>query len=124
MRRGPHPAAPHALHLDDPRLSIVLVSYQAPHVAGRAAAAEAADRAFPRPQVEQVGGGGLRSTASPATPTRTISWRCWDRRWGETGKMRLVHGEPPQAEALAAGLRGLGFGDVAVPHREEHVRVA
>ena len=42
----------------------------------------------------------------------------------ETGKVRLVHGEPPQAEALAAGLRALGFPDVAIPHREEHVRVA
>jgi metallo-beta-lactamase family protein len=37
------------------------------------------------------------------------------------GQVRLVHGEPQAAEALAAGLRGLGFADVAVPARGEKI---
>jgi metallo-beta-lactamase family protein len=111
------------LHLDDPRTSIVLVSYQAPHTPG-------AQLLELRPTVRFHG----------------RSWNKWAEvmsingfsghadhddflallgpALGETGKIRLVHGEPPQAEALADGLRGLGFRDVAVPHREEHVRVA
>jgi metallo-beta-lactamase family protein len=111
------------LHLDDPRCSIVLVSYQAPQSLGA--------------QLLQL------------RPTVRFHGRSWNK-WAEvvsingfsghadhddflallgpalreTGKIRLVHGEPPQAEALAAGLRQLGFADVAVAHREEHVRVA
>lgn len=110
------------LHLDDPRCSVVLVSYQAPHSLGA--------------QLLQL------------RPTVRFHGRTWNK-WaeivsisgfsghadhddflallapalGETGKVRLVHGEPPQAQALAADLRRLGFTDVAIPHREEHVRV-
>jgi metallo-beta-lactamase family protein len=43
---------------------------------------------------------------------------------GVTGKVRLVHGEPEQAEALAAGLLRQGFADVAAPRRGETVPVA
>jgi metallo-beta-lactamase family protein len=110
------------LHLDDPRCSIVLVSYQAPQSLGA--------------QLLQL------------RPTVRFHGRSWNK-WAEvvsisgfsghadqedfmallgpaareTGKVRLVHGEPPQAEALAVGLRKLGFADVAVPRREEHVRL-
>src|SRR5579875_1239809 len=111
------------LHIDDPRCSIVLVSYQAPHSLG-------AQLLQLRPTVrfhgrnwnkwaEVVSISGFSGHADHEDflallgPTR-----------GETGKIRLVHGEPPQAEALAAGLRQLGFADVAVPCREEHVMVA
>jgi metallo-beta-lactamase family protein len=34
---------------------------------------------------------------------------------GEVGKVRLIHGERAQAEALADTLRETGFNDVAVP---------
>ena len=36
-----------------------------------------------------------------------------------TERVRLVHGEPERAEALAAGLREIGFGDVSAPERGE-----
>ena len=111
------------LHLDDPRTSIVLVSYQAPHTLG----AQLLQR----------------------KPTVRFHGRNWNK-WAEvvslngfsghadhddflallgpavnpTSKVRLVHGEPPQAAALAADLRQLGFRDVAVPHRQEQVLVA
>jgi metallo-beta-lactamase family protein len=39
----------------------------------------------------------------------------------DTRKVRLVHGEPEQSEALAAALRRNGFPDVGVPQREETV---
>jgi len=38
-----------------------------------------------------------------------------------TGKVRLVHGEPEQAWALADRLSEAGFADVDVPAREEVV---
>ena len=40
---------------------------------------------------------------------------------GSTRKVRLVHGEPPQAESLRDSLRQAGFPDVEVPRREEVV---
>ena len=43
---------------------------------------------------------------------------------GKTGRVRLVHGEPEQSEALADRLRRLGFADVGIPRREEVVKVA
>ena len=111
------------LHLDDPRCSIVLVSYQAPNSLGA--------------QLLQL---------RPTVRFHGRSWNKWAEvvsisgfsghadhddflallgpALGETGKIRLVHGEPPQAEALAADLRKRGFTDVAVPRREEHVQVA
>jgi hypothetical protein len=41
---------------------------------------------------------------------------------GKTRQVRLVHGEPPNAEALAAALREKGFTEVAIPDRGEFVR--
>ena len=38
-------------------------------------------------------------------------------------KVRLVHGEPERAAALADGLRGIGFADVSAPERGESVTV-
>ena len=40
-----------------------------------------------------------------------------------TRQVRLVHGEPEAARALADALRERGFADVAVPRREETVSV-
>ena len=37
--------------------------------------------------------------------------------------VRLVHGEPDKSEALAAGLRGIGFTDVAIPAAGDTVAV-
>jgi metallo-beta-lactamase family protein len=40
---------------------------------------------------------------------------------GQTARVRLVHGEPEQAEALARDLRQRGFFDVEIPERGERV---
>jgi metallo-beta-lactamase family protein len=111
------------LHLDDPRSSIVLVSYQAPHSLG-------AQLLELRPTVrfhgrtwnkwaEVVSLNGFSGHADHDDFLALLG-----PALAETGKVRLVHGEPPQAEALAADLRRISSADVAVPHREEHVRVA
>ena len=42
---------------------------------------------------------------------------------GTARRVRLVHGEPERAAALAEGLRAAGFADVAVPERGESVAV-
>jgi metallo-beta-lactamase family protein len=111
------------LHLDDPRTSIVLVSYQAPYSLG-------AQLLQLRPTVrfhgrnwnkwaEIVSINGFSGHADQDDFQALLGPAV-----AETGKVRLVHGEPPQAEALADSLRHLGFTDVAVPHREEHASVS
>jgi metallo-beta-lactamase family protein len=110
-------------HLDDPRTSIVLVSYQAPHSLG----AQLLER---RPTVRFHGRNWNKwaevvllngfSGHADQDDFMTLLGPAQSR----TGKVRLVHGEPPQSEALASGLRQLGFPDVAVPQRGEQVPIA
>jgi len=109
--------------IDDPRTSVVLVSYQAPHSLGRRLLE-------PRPTVRFHG----------------RNWNLWadvidlhgfsghaDRNdfldflgplAGRTRHVRLVHGEPEQAAALAVALRAQGFDDVGVPAPGEQVCLA
>jgi metallo-beta-lactamase family protein len=110
-------------HVDDPRSSMVLVSYQAPHSVG----AQLLER---RPTVRFHGRNWnkwievaeLRGFSGHADQNDFL--RLLDAAAGSTGQVRLVHGEPEQAEALAAQLREHGFPDVGVPQREETVKVA
>jgi metallo-beta-lactamase family protein len=109
-------------HLDDPRDSILLVSYQAPHSVG-------AQLLEHRPTVrfhgrnwnkwaEVVHVNGFSGHADHDDFLALLGPAA-----AETGRVRLVHGEPPQAEALARALREHGFADVAVPQRGETVAV-
>jgi metallo-beta-lactamase family protein len=110
-------------HIDDPRCSIVLVNYQAPHTPGR--------------QLLQRG------------PTVRFHGRKWNK-WadvvylagfsghadhddllaclaplaGTVPQVCLVHGEVEQATALAKALRAEGFARVSVPRRGETVSLA
>jgi metallo-beta-lactamase family protein len=101
-------------HIDDPRSTLILVSYQAPHTLGR--------RLLER---------------GPTVRFRGRTWNKWinivefpgfsghaDHEeilaflkplTGQTPQVRLVHGEVEHAEALARGLREQGFDDVEVP---------
>jgi metallo-beta-lactamase family protein len=109
-------------HIDDPRSTVMLVSYQAPYSLGQ--------------RLLELG------------PTVRFHGRTWNK-WvevvqitgfsghadqndflalfgplvGQTKHVRLVHGELPQAQALASGLRDLGFPDVVVPQRTEMVHL-
>ena len=110
-------------HIDDPRSSIVLVSYQAP---------------------DSLGAQLLRHV-----PTARFHGRSWNK-WIEvaeingfsghadqndfeallggavqgTGQVRLVHGELPRMNALAKQLREMGFANVKAPFENEKIRVS
>lgn len=110
-------------NVDDPRNTIALVSYQAPGSLGRRLLEKGPTVRFAGRDwnkwadvVDLNGFSGhadrddFRALLGPAA--------------GRAGKVRLVHGEPEQADALAGTLRELGFADVDVPHAEDLVAVA
>src|SRR4051794_13648520 len=100
--------------VDDPRCTIVLVSFQAPGTVGR-------KLLEPRPTVRFQGRDWnkwievvhLDGFSGHADRDDFVAYLA--PMVGKVGKVRLIHGEREQAEALAATLRGLGFADVAVP---------
>lgn len=107
-------------HVDDPRCTVILVSYQASGTLGRRLTEQ-------RPTVKFLG----------------REWNKWievvhlegfsghaDREdflaylrplVGKVGKIRLIHGEREQALALGETLREVGFADVAVPEPGDRV---
>jgi metallo-beta-lactamase family protein len=100
--------------VDDPRCTIVLVSYQAPGTVGR-------KLLEPRPTVRFQGRDWnkwievvhLDGFSGHADKDDFVTYLT--PLVGRVKKVRLIHGEREQAEALAQTLRGLGFPDVAVP---------
>jgi metallo-beta-lactamase family protein len=111
------------IHIDDPRSTVVLVSYQAPQSLG----AQMLER---RPTV-RFGGRTWNKWAEVAELNGFSGHADQDdfrvllgSAVGLTGRVRLVHGEMVQSQALAQTLNGMGFADVAVPQREEMVSVA
>ena len=100
--------------VDDPRCAIVLVSFQAPGTTGRRLLE-------PKPTVRFQGRDWnkwievlhLDGFSGHADKDDFVAYL--GPMAGRVGKVRLIHGEREQAEALAATLRGLGFTDVAVP---------
>jgi metallo-beta-lactamase family protein len=109
-------------HIDDPRSTIVLVSYQAPH--------------------------SLGAQLLSRVPTVRFHGQTWNK-WIDVaevkgfsghagqedfeflmrdavqtnGRVRLVHGEPPQMLALENQLREMGFSDVRAPKRKESIKL-
>jgi metallo-beta-lactamase family protein len=104
--------------VDDPRASVILVSYQAPNTVG--------NRLMERGPTIQIGRrsfnkwadvhylNGFSGHADHADFLALLAPLA-----GQVKKVRLVHGESESATALADGLRGLGFADVAIPGRGE-----
>jgi metallo-beta-lactamase family protein len=109
-------------NIEDPRCTILIVGFQAPDTLGR----RLVDR---RPEVRILGRtftlkaevvvlNGLSSHADHGDLLRSLG------PLGATAKhVRLVHGEPDRAAALAEGLRAVGFADVGVPERGESVTI-
>jgi metallo-beta-lactamase family protein len=110
-------------HIDDPRTSIVLVSYQAPHSVGCQLLEKKPTVRFHgrtwNKWAEVVQINGFSGHADHNDFLALLSSAA-----GKTGQVRLVHGEPEQAAALAKGLRAHGFPDVAAPLPEETAEVA
>ena len=99
-------------HLPDPRSTVLIAGYQAEGTLGRRLVQR-------QPEVRILGQtvpvkaevvvlNGLSSHADHADLLRALGPLA-------PAVVRLVHGEPDKAEALAAGLRGVGFADVAIP---------
>jgi metallo-beta-lactamase family protein len=109
-------------NIEDPRSTVLIAGYQAEGTLGR----RLVER---RPEVRILGRlfalkaevvvlNGLSSHADHADLLRSLG-----PLTGTAQRVRLVHGEPGRAAALADGLRAAGFADVAVPDRGESVPV-
>ncbi len=109
-------------HIDDPRASLVLVSYQAPESLGRKLLEKGATVWFHGKRwnkwLEVVELNGFSGHADQADLLA-----CLTPLAANTGKVRLVHGEPEAAGVLAGVLRHNGFDDVGVPARGETVTI-
>ncbi len=109
-------------NLDNPRNTVLIVGFQAPDTLGRRLVEK-------RPEVRVLGRvvpvkaeivvlNGLSAHADHGELLKLLSPQA-----GTAKAVRLVHGEPDRAEALAAGLREAGFADVAVPDSGDSVTV-
>jgi metallo-beta-lactamase family protein len=109
-------------NIENPLNTVLIVGFQAPDTLGR----RLVER---RPEVRILGRmfqlkaevvvlNGLSSHADHPDLMRSLGPLA-----ATTGHVRLVHGEPDRAEALAAGLKTAGFADVAVPERGDTVTV-
>jgi metallo-beta-lactamase family protein len=109
-------------NIEDPRSTVLIVGYQAADTLGRRLVEH-------RPEVRILGQtfdvraevvvlNGLSSHADHGDLLRSLSPLA-----ATTRQVRLVHGEPERAAALAEGLRAAGFGDVGVPDRGDSVTV-
>ncbi len=108
------------VHIDDPRSTVILVSYQASDSLG-------AQLLSPVPRVRFQG--QLWNKWIDVAEVKGFSGHA-DKNDFEyllrgavqgTGKVRLVHGEPQQMLALVDQLREMGFNDVGAPNRKEVV---
>jgi metallo-beta-lactamase family protein len=106
--------------IDDPRCSVILVSFQAPGTTGRRLTEAKPTVRFAGKEwnkwIEVVHLEGFSGHAD-----RDDFFSYLAPIVGKVGKVRLIHGEREQALALADHLRDQGFGDVAVPEPGDRV---
>jgi metallo-beta-lactamase family protein len=109
-------------HIGDPRSTILIAGYQAEHTLGRRLVERQPEvRILGRPfpvKAEIVVLNGLSSHADHGELLRSLSPLV-----GVAQRVRLVHGEPARAAALAEGLRGIGFSEVTIPERGDTVGI-
>jgi metallo-beta-lactamase family protein len=110
------------LHIDDPRCTVILVSYQAQGTTGRRLLEKSPTVRFLGKDwnkwLEVVHLDGFSAHAD-----RDDFLAFLQPLAGNVGRTRLIHGERDQAEALAETMRKMGFGDVSVPEPGEKVSV-
>src|SRR5262245_33251974 len=109
-------------NLDDPRSTVLIAGYQAEGTLGRRLVERQPEvrilgRACPV-KAEVVVLNGLSSHADHGGLVASLAPLA-----GTARRVRLVHGEPERAAALAEGLRAAGFADVAIPDRGESVAI-
>jgi metallo-beta-lactamase family protein len=108
--------------IENPHNTVLIAGFQAEHTLGRRIVERRPEvRILGRPfklRAEVVVLNGLSSHADHGELLRSLGPLAATHT-----KVRLVHGEPDRAEALAAGLRSIGFDDVGIPDRGETVVV-
>jgi metallo-beta-lactamase family protein len=108
--------------VDDPRCTIVLVSFQASGTVGRKLLEQKPTIRFQgrdwNKWIEVVHLDGFSGHADKQDFLAYL-----EPLAGKVGKVRLIHGEREQAEALAETLRQIGFPDVAVPAPGDRVAI-
>ncbi|HYT90501.1 MAG TPA: MBL fold metallo-hydrolase [Gemmataceae bacterium] len=114
----------HLQHLiDDPRCSIVLVSYQSPQSLGQRLRERGPTVRFVGKKwnkwAEVVDLNGFSGHADHNDFLSLLGPSA-----GRTKKVSLVHGDPARAEQLATALRACGFGEVGIPGLGETVSLA
>jgi metallo-beta-lactamase family protein len=109
-------------HIDDPRCTVILVSYQAQGTTGRRLLEKSPTVKFLGKEwnkwlevVHLDGFSGHADREDFLAYLRPLAER--------VGRVRLIHGEREQAESLAQTLRELGFDDVDVPKPGDSVRL-
>jgi metallo-beta-lactamase family protein len=110
-------------NLDDPRNSVVLVSYQAPGSLGRKMMERGPKVRVGRKMcnkwadiIDLNGFSGHADQNDLLNQLRPLA--------GSQPRVRLVHGDLEQANALASILRAEGFIDVAIPQRDDSATLA
>ena len=109
-------------NIEDLRCTILIVGFQARDTLGRRLVEHRPEvrilgRMFPV-KAEVIALNGLSSHADHGELLRMLGPLA-----GRTRQVRLVHGEPDRAAALAEGLRAAGFADVAAPERGDRAMV-
>jgi len=101
-------------HVDDPRCTVILVSFQAPGTTGRRLLEKSPKVKFMGKEwnkwIEVVHLDGFSAHAD-----RDDFLEYLQPIAGKVGATRLIHGERDQADALAQTMRDMGFSDVSVP---------
>jgi metallo-beta-lactamase family protein len=110
-------------HVADPRTTVLMVGFQAPNTLGRRLIdhqpeVRILDRIYPV-RAEVIAFNGFSSHADQNDFMDLLGPLA-----AQTRHVRLVHGEPERAEALAAALRAHGFPDVAIPDRGESIELS
>ena len=110
-------------NLDDPRNSVVLVSYQTPGSVGRKLLERGSKvrvgHKMCRKWADIIDLNGFSGHADQNDLVRQLRPLA-----ASQPRVRLVHGELDQANALASALRAEGFIDVAIPQREDSATLA
>lgn len=109
----------HLLHaVEDPRNAVLITGWQAPYTLGRRIAERAktikifGDEYALRAEVHTFYGYSAHADRSDL-----LSWAAPHASTVHTAF--VVHGDPEPAEALAGGLRDVGYGQVVVPERKD-----
>jgi metallo-beta-lactamase family protein len=109
-------------NIEDPRNTVLLVGHQAQDTLGRRLAEHHSQvRVLNRQLSLRAEVVALNGFSAHADHDDFLA--CLGPLAGKTKKVRLVHGEPESAAALAEALKEAGFTDVAAPQRGESVEV-